>query len=283
MKTVLITGCSSGFGLTMVQELLNDGHYVIATLRSAESRMNLFDHLQASYKENLRIESLDVTLKEDRDRIKQMMEKEFDGKLNVLINNAGTGYFGALEDYDEDQIRKQMEVNFFAPTLMIKEFLPLLRNAKGKIINITSIMGQYSTPLGSLYSASKYALEGISEGLYYELDGQGVQVTTIAPGGHRTNFLESSVWAKNSKERSSIYFNLTQSFIGFTQKLSSRPNAPDSGAVASTVKKLVKRSVMPRQITVGKDAKMVILMKRILPFNLYQKMMKATYNKVFKV
>lgn len=286
MKTVLITGCSSGFGLSMVETLLRDGHRVIATLRNAESRLEIFEKLQADYSERLIVKSLDVTDASQRESLLSYLKDSESAKLDVLINNAGVGYFGSIEDMSEAQIRNQMELNFIAPCLLIKEFLPLLRNNKGMVVNITSIMGQYSMPLGALYSASKYALEGLTEGLFHELNLKGVDCVTIAPGGHRTNFLSSVVWAENAHNSASAYKSITQAFIGFMNKLADRPKAPDSNAVSSVVSDLVKRKAksksIPREIVVGKDAFLVVILKRILPKSIYYWLMNRSYRMMLR-
>ncbi|MCF8059899.1 MAG: SDR family oxidoreductase [Bacteriovoracaceae bacterium] len=282
MKTILITGCSSGFGLQMVEDLLGAGHKVIATLRNASERSHIFNDLIKSYSDNLTIINLDVTNSTDRVFIGKIIKEKFDSKLDVLINNAGVGFFGALEDISENQVIEQMQVNFFGPTFLIKELLPFLRDSKGRVINITSIMGQYSTPLGSVYSASKYALEGLTEGLCYEMSFHGVSVSSVVPGGHRTNFLKAITWGEESQNSNSVYFPITQAFSAFMQKLAARSKAPRSDAVSKAVVQLVDCVKMPREVIVGKDAWSVVILRRLLPMSFYHGVMSKTYKGMLK-
>jgi NAD(P)-dependent dehydrogenase (short-subunit alcohol dehydrogenase family) len=286
VKTILITGCSSGFGLQMVEDLLIEGHRVVATLRNASERMEIFGDFSRKYGDRLIIKSLDVISKEEREEVKLFIQSELNGELDALINNAGVGYFGALEDFSEEQIRSQMELNFFAPVFLTRDHLPFLRKSKGSVINVSSIMGQYSTPLGSLYSASKYALEGVTEGLSYELESFGVSSTTIAPGGHRTGFLDSVVWAKDSQSSHSVYSSLTGSFLSLMKKLGSREKAPDSRAVSRAVVKLIRKKSngkkLAREVIVGKDAWFVVILQNLLPKAFYQGLMSMSYRLMLK-
>lgn len=275
MKKILITGSSSGFGRQMVDELLEEGHTVIATLRNASERKELFEN--SPKKDNLVILSLDVTKKEERAEVRDYIENNLGGSLDVLINNAGYGIYGALEDISEEQIRYQMEVNFIGSTLLIKDFLPFLRKAKGKIINISSVMGRFSMPLGSVYSASKYAMEGVTEGLYYELQNHGVQITTVQPGAHRTGFAKSIVWGEGVENPGSPYRGQTVGLRAMMDKLMARPSAPGSQSVSSVVSKLVTSSNMPRRVLVGKDAQSVGWTQKLFPEWLYHLILSVGY------
>lgn len=168
MKNILITGSSSGFGKEMVESLAKNGYKVFASMRNTSSRDQIFSHLPQQVQSNIRLIELDVTKKSDLEKVFQEIDKECPAGLDALINNAGYGAYGSLEETSEDQLRAQMEVNFFGLSLLIQELLPLLRKSQGRIINITSYMGQFSIPLGSIYSASKFAVEGLTEGLYYD-------------------------------------------------------------------------------------------------------------------
>ena len=178
-KTVLITGTSSGFGRQLAPRFLNAGWTVIATLRDASKRSDLFAADLAKSPGRLFVLSLDVARENERVAAAGFIDRQFEGKLDCLVNNAGFGLFGALEDLSEDQIRRQMEVNFFGLVLLSRSLLPHLRRARGRIINITSALGYLGMPLTSLYCASKFAVEGLSESLYYELKPHGVQVAIV--------------------------------------------------------------------------------------------------------
>ncbi len=279
MKTVLITGANSGFGLEMVKDFLAQGNTVIATLRKLEERKELFSNMPNN--KNLHLLEVDVTIEEDRQKLKNEIEVKFNSKLDILINNAGYGSFGSLEDTSEQQIRYQMEVNYFAPALLIKALLPFMRDNRAKIINISSIMGRYSTPLASVYSSSKYALEGLSEGLRYELSQFGVQVCTITPGGHRTNFINSITWGENSLNSNSPYRNITQGLQNMMTKLQSRTKAPGPKNISQVALKLANQNSIPRTVSVGADAKTVDLIQKILPRKVYDALMSFGFKKVF--
>lgn len=277
MKTVIVTGASSGFGLDMVKLFLDGGWKVIATMRKLDQRkVELKGQLDLDHK-NLILAELDVAINDSLDSFIESVDA-----VDVLINNAGFGTYGALEDVSEEQIRYQMEVNYFGPVKLIKGLLPKLRSSKGKIINISSLMGRYACPLSSVYSSSKYALEGLSEGLMYELKPFGIDVATIQPGGHRTNFVKSVAWGENSFSKDSPYRQQTDGFKGMMDKLSARTNAPKSETVAQKAYNLATTGQMPRKVVVGKDAKFVALLQGILPSGAYRKLMFASNKKIFE-
>ena len=283
-KTILITGASSGFGYKMTEDFLKAGHRVIATMRNSEERTHIFKNFfdQLLYQEQLTVLTLDVTAEKDRKNVKNYITDNLDGKLDVLINNAGYGVYGALEDVDEQQIRTQFEVNFFGAVFLTKELLPYLRATQGKIINLSSIMGQFSMPLGSIYSASKFALEGLCEGLYYELASQNVQICSVLPGGHRTGFLKSLTWGQESHNENSYYQTQTNGMLKMMDKMQRRVNAPDAKNVSDEVLKLVMSKKMPRRKIVGKDAVFANIMKKILPGRIYHKLLNYQFSKLLR-
>ena len=283
MKTVLITGASSGFGFKMVQDYLAAGWKVLATVRNVEKRTEFFLRELNLYPDRLTLLELDVTKESEIKDIVDYLKNSENNKLDVLVNNAGFGTYGSIEDITIEQIRYQMEVNFFGPTILIKNLLPSLRESKGKIINISSLMGRYSCPLASVYSASKYALEGLTEGLMYELESFGIDVCTVQPGGHRTNFVSSVNWGEDSFNDKSPYVGMSRGFKRMMDKLSARKNAPGADGVSKTVLKLSHSSKMPRSVLVGIDAKFVGALQIILPKFLYRIMMNFGNKFIFGV
>jgi NAD(P)-dependent dehydrogenase (short-subunit alcohol dehydrogenase family) len=281
MKTVLITGASSGFGLKMVQDFLGAGWRVLATVRNVEKRTETFKEELGLYPDRLRLLELDVTKESEIKNIVNYLDKNENNKLDVLVNNAGFGAYGSLEDISMEQIRYQMEVNFFGPTSLIKNLLPALRKSRGKVINISSLMGRYSCPLASVYSSSKYALEGLTEGLMYELDSFGVGVCSVQPGGHRTNFVSSVNWGDDSFNDQSPYIKMSKGFKAMMDKLTARKNAPGPDGVSKTVLKLSNSTKMPRSVLVGMDAKFVGAMQVILPRCIYRFIMNTANKKIF--
>jgi len=281
MKTALVTGTSSGFGLKIVQDYLASGYKVIATVRNVEARQKLFSDELESFPGKLLLLELDVTKADEIASVAKYIEQQENNQLDVLVNNAGFGSYGALEDTSMEQIRYQMEVNFFGPTALIKALLPALRNSKSKIINISSLMGRYSCPLASVYSASKYALEGLTEGLMYELKSFGISVASVQPGGHRTEFVSSVQWGEQSFNNSSPYIKMTNGFKAMMDKLTSRKNAPGADEVSKVVLELSQASSMPRIVLVGSDAKFVAILQKILPVFVYRIIMFAANKKIF--
>lgn len=186
MKTILITGASSGIGAATARHFQANGWNVIATMRAPTSETGL-DHL-----ENVLVTRLDVT---DPDSIPAAVAAGISrfGKIDVLLNNAGYGAYGALEAFSMERIRRQFDTNVIGLLEVTKAVLPHMRqNRSGTIINISSIGGQMTFPLGTLYHGTKFAVEGLSEALHYELEPLGIRVRIVEPGMIKTNFGGSS-------------------------------------------------------------------------------------------
>ncbi|KAE8140831.1 hypothetical protein BDV38DRAFT_239465 [Aspergillus pseudotamarii] len=183
-----ITGASSGLGLSLSLYALAAGHQVIGTVRNASKST---DAVQAIQDKGGKIVELDVT---QADAIPEAVKKaeSFYGKIDVLVNNAGYSLLGAVEDLNDKECALQMETNFFGPLRVIRAVLPSMRgNRSGTIVNISSIAGQDALPSCGLYSASKFALEGLSESLACELAPFNISVLVVEPGAFRTNFLSA--------------------------------------------------------------------------------------------
>ena len=185
MKTVLITGASSGFGEAVARQFLNAGWNVVATMRDPGA---VPGQLNASA--NLLVTRLDV---QDRPSIEAAVAAGIQrfGGLDVVINNAGYGLFGVFEGISRKAIQTQFDVNVFGAMDVVRSVLPHFRaKGSGTIVNVSSGAGAIGFPMASIYSASKFALEGWSEALSYELDALGIKVKIIEPGGAmNTNFM----------------------------------------------------------------------------------------------
>ena len=277
MRKVLITGATAGFGKLIVEAFLKNGDTVIATGRNLTSRKEIFETDRAKYGEKLIEITMDVTNKDEVAAAARLVEEKF-GAVDILINNAGYGLFGALEDLTEEEIRYQMEVNFFGTVNVTKAFLPMLRKSKGKVFNFSSVFGFMGWPLTSLYCASKYAVEGLTESLRGELAPHGVQVCLIEPGGYRTNFGTSLTWSE--PKGNSVYKQQFNNYQLLRQKLASRkPQLPSE--VSDGILELSKRSVLPMRKVFGKDGRASHLMKRILPSKLYFMVIDNFTKKIF--
>jgi NAD(P)-dependent dehydrogenase (short-subunit alcohol dehydrogenase family) len=279
MKTVLITGTSTGFGHRLVPRFLDAGWTVLATMRNADRRKDLFKDEAAKVADRLFIINLDVTDAEARAGVARFIEDRFDGRLDCLVNNAGFGLFGALEDVSEAQIRDQMEVNFFGLVLLTRQLLPHLRRARGRVINLSSVLGYTGMPLSSVYAASKYAVEGLSESLYYELRPHGVQVAIVAPGAFRTGFRDNLAYGEKSFAESSAYRSQFAAFKRYRDAREIGTGNPID-PVIDAVMKLAAARKMPLRVRCGKDAKAGYAAKRLLPESLQRAMLEKIFNRL---
>lgn len=178
-KVVLITGCSTGIGRHLAHRLTQSGYTVVATARKVET----LDELPAALKL-----PLDVTLSDSVNQAVACTLQQF-GRIDVLINNAGYTMLGALEEVSDEQTQRVFDVNVFGALRMIRAVLPHMRKQRtGRIINISSIAGKLSTPVNGTYSATKFALEALSDALHLELAPFGIRVVLVEPGAIKTHF-----------------------------------------------------------------------------------------------
>lgn len=192
-KVWFITGCSTGFGKQLAKEVLQAGYKAVVTARNTNDVQDII----SAYPNTSIAVKLDVT---NVAEIKEAVEKAIQsfGTIDVLVNNAGIGYFGAIEESEEEEVRRMFEINFFGLANMTNAVLPILRNQKsGHIINIASIGGLVSFPGVGFYNATKFAVDGLSESLAKEVAHLGIKVTVICPSGFRTDWAGRS--ANNSK------------------------------------------------------------------------------------
>jgi NAD(P)-dependent dehydrogenase (short-subunit alcohol dehydrogenase family) len=202
-KVWFITGCSSGFGKALAQELLKQGYKVAVGARNIKDIQDVLDH----YKDALGVE-VDMTKPELLTKAVETILKTF-SRIDVLVNNAGIGYFGALEESEEKEIRYMFEVNFFGLATLTQLVLPSMRKQKsGHVINISSIGGLVGFPALSFYNASKFAVAGLSEALAKETAPLGIKVTIVCPSGFRTD------WAGRSANESKSSIEDYQSTAG---------------------------------------------------------------------
>lgn len=192
-KVWFITGCSTGFGRALATEVLQLGCNVVVTARKIVD----VEDLVASYPNNAIAVKLDVTSNTEIAEAVEIALQKF-GRIDVLVNNAGIGYFGAIEESEEAEIRRMFEINFFGLANMTNAVLPIMRNQKsGHIVNVASIGGLVSFPGVGFYNATKYAVDGLSESLAKEVAHLGIKVTVICPSGFRTDWAGRS--ANNTK------------------------------------------------------------------------------------
>lgn len=262
-RVVLITGTSSGFGKLAIPLYLERGWTVVASMRDAVNRGNqIFAQEIRQYPEKLHLLELDVSRTEDWTRAVNYIEKKFNGQLDVLVNNAGYGLLGTLEDQTMEQLRYQFEVNFFGLAGLTKALLPFIRKTQGRILNISSIGGLITVPMCGSYNATKFAVEGLTEGLYYELKPLGVQVGLIEPGGFKTDFSgRSANLAAGANDPNSPYAIMNKLMINIL----SRNEGGDPIVVARKIVKLSECRKVPLRTLAGPDAHLLAFLRRILP------------------
>ncbi len=279
MKIVLVTGATSGFGKSIVQKFLQEDNFlVLATGRNINERKQIFQEERKIFPDRLIELPLDVTKKEDFYKIKETIEKKF-SKLDILINNAGYGVFGPLEEISEEVIREQMEVNFFGPTLSTKILLPLIRKVKGKIINMSSVFGFMGFPMTSIYCASKFAVEGLVESLWGELRPHGVQVCLVEPTGYRTNFNKNIQWVGLDKDNSP-YSTQMKNYKIFNRNLTNgKGQSPKE--VSEKIFELASSKSIPLRVAIGKGSSLAVKSRKLLPPNIYFYLIGKRLKKLF--
>lgn len=192
-KIWFITGCSTGFGRELAKEVLAGGYKAAVASRNTDDVKDIVE----AYPETAIAVKLDVTKPDEIKAAIEQITQKF-GTIDVLVNNAGIGYFGAIEESEEDEVRRMFEINFFGLANVTKAVLPIMRKQRsGHILNIASVGGLVSFPAVGFYNATKYAVDGFSEALAKETAPLGIKVTVIAPSGFRTDWAGRS--ANNSK------------------------------------------------------------------------------------
>ncbi len=217
-KVILITGCSSGFGLLTAARLAASGHIVWATMRDLKGKGDLENELTKRNAQAV-IRVLDVTQPANIKNVVDEIQQKHTA-IDVLVNNAGYGVAGFFEDLTPGEIRSQMETNFFGVQDVCRQIIPLMRQRRsGKIINVSSIAGRIASPCLGAYNSSKWALEGFSESLYFELGLFGVSVVLVEPGFYPTNiFTKNAHYACGYENARSPYFHFGQKLKNLTQR-----------------------------------------------------------------
>jgi NAD(P)-dependent dehydrogenase (short-subunit alcohol dehydrogenase family) len=186
----LVTGCSTGIGREIARAALEAGHSVVVTARRAETIADFAE----DYGDRAAIVALDVTDKTQIATAVRVADDAFGG-IDVLVNNAGNGYLSAIEEGEDEQVRKLFDTNYFGVVDTIKAVLPAMRaRQSGHIVNISSMTGLVANPPNGYYSSTKFALEALTEALAQEVTSLGIKVTAIEPGAFRTDWAARSMW-----------------------------------------------------------------------------------------
>ena len=249
-KVAIVTGSSSGIGLESVLLLARNGYITYATMRSPEKDTSIKTAVQ---KEGLpiRVVQLDVT---DDNSVKNAVDHIISeaSRIDVLVNNAGYGLGGALEDLSMEEIKFQYETNVFGLIRVTQAVLPTMRKQRsGRILNLSSGAGIFGYPGGSAYVSTKFAVEGLSESIAYELEPFGIKVILIEPGFIRTNFTNAMVVAKKAQDPTSPYSGLMQKIMASASELAK--NASDAELVANIILDAASNPNPRLRYLVGKD------------------------------
>jgi NAD(P)-dependent dehydrogenase (short-subunit alcohol dehydrogenase family) len=272
MAVVLITGCSSGFGLLSALHFARKGDRVFASMRDPARGAAL---AEAAQKENLAIEivQLDVT---DEQSVADAVRKVIDaaGRIDVLVNNAGIGAHGPIEETDDAEVREIFDTNFFGALRTIRHVVPKMREQRsGTIANVSSLAGRVPPPFGGVYSASKFALEAASESLYFELHPFGVRVLLIEPGGFETNIEQTRRVARRFTE-GSPYVDLERRFSEALTRLPAAAVRGDPQVVAEMVYNAVYDKEPKLRYLVGQDAEGIGGLKKQLDDTQFEQTMR---------
>ncbi len=265
-KTALVTGASSGIGEATVRALLADGYQVFAAAR----RLDRMAPLGAA---GATLLSLDLT---DDASIVASVEaiKEATGRLDVLVNNAGYGSFGALEDVPLAEARRQCEVNLFGLARLIQLALPIMRAQKsGRIVNVTSMGGRFGEPFGAWYHASKFAVEGLSDCLRMETAPFGIDVIVIEPGGIRTEWSGIASESLTRMSGATAYGPYARRHAKLLASANASRLVSGPEVVARTIAKAVRAARPRTRYATGGGAQIVLFLRRVLSDRMFDRIM----------
>ncbi|HEY9399548.1 MAG TPA: SDR family oxidoreductase [Nitrososphaeraceae archaeon] len=269
-QVALITGCSSGIGYETALMLARNGFNTFATMRKIKKSDSLQELIR---KEKLALNILELDVNDEAsventvNRIKNEAKR-----IDVLINNAGYGLIGFFEDLTLDEIRNQFETNFFGVLNITKKIIPIMRLQKsGTIINISSGAGQVGFPGISAYVSTKFAIEGFSESLMYELFPFGIKVIIIEPGVIKTNFFRNCIVSKQSMKKSSQYSGSLNKIQRNIQLMQEHATSPID--VAKVILQVLSDIKPKQRYIVGNDVAMIVEAKKTLSDIEFKKMM----------
>lgn len=259
-KVIIVTGASSGIGKAMAESLIKQGHIVYGAARSMNKMQNLVEMGGRAIFLDLTEESTIAGV------VKQIFDEQ--GRIDILINNAGYGSYGALETVPIQQAKEEMEVNLFGLARMCQQVIPIMRNQKcGKIINISSIAGKLSSPLGSWYFASKHAVEGLSDSLRQELKPFGIDVVIIEPGGVKSEWAGIAGKHLTDTSKGTAYEEIARKVNNFFPFVESENSDPK--VIVSLVNKAINARKPKTRYIGGKLAKPLLFARKILSDRLF--------------
>lgn len=272
-KVILITGCNSGLGKAIAERLIRSDQYrLVLTARSRS-----FTRLREIFpeNENTLLLPLDVTEESEISSVVNKICRHW-GRIDVLINNAGVCYRSVVEHMDSGAEDLQMRTNFFGPVNLMKAVLPIMREQKsGHIINISSVSGMVSMPTMASYSASKHALEGVSEALWYESRPFGINVSIVQPGFINSPSFKNTLLSRKARlsyELHGPHSEYYDSMTPFIEKLMGY-SFTTAESVGRQIQKLIEKKNPPLRVKVTLDAIVFGILRRLIPGSLFHKVM----------
>ena len=272
-KTVLITGATSGMGKETALLLAKHGYSVYAGVRSSSEEL-----LDEAEKRGVKLNTVALDVQDTasiQKAVQHVMDKE--GQIDVLVNNAGFGLLATLEEGTDEEIFQQFDVNVFGLIKMTREVLPHMREAQsGVVINISSFLGKMGLPLLSHYNASKYAVEGITDSLRFEVAPFGIRVHSVLAGLFGTNFVKKGLVA-NSQTTSadSPYKDLVAHFMPIVAKAINE--GPDPLPIAQAVKNIIEDDASAIAVEVGKEAELFVPMRKSMDDKAFEEKVKEIF------
>ena len=275
-KVAVVTGSSTGIGFETSLTLARNGFHTYATMRNLEGEKSK-PLTEVAKNENLQLQVIELDVNNDKsvaDAIRTIVDER--KRIDVLINNAGYALGGALEDSSVDEIKAQFETNFFGSVRAMKAVLPVMRKqGAGKIVNITSMGGRISIPLSSSYHGSKFALEGLSESIQYELEPFGIKVILIEPGAVGSNFWRNIKIAKSSSDSDSPYSQFGNKILKAFKVMEQNVISPS--VVAKTILDAVTSDNPQLRYVVGEDAAKTIEARKNMPDKEFGELIKKQF------
>jgi NAD(P)-dependent dehydrogenase (short-subunit alcohol dehydrogenase family) len=259
-KTAVVTGSSTGIGFETALLLARSGFHTYASMRDLKKSKNI---AEIANTENLPLTVVQLDVKDDssvKDAIGKIIAES--KRIDVLVNNAGYGLFSPLEDVTLDQVKEQFETNFFGAIRVMHEVIPTMRKQRdGIIVNVSSLVGRIGLPLSSAYVATKFALEGLSESMRYELNEFGVNVILVEPGVIKTNFIENLKTADTTLKSESPYADLVDRISKEFGKMMDNISSPPK-LVAEAILHAITSKLPEIRYVVGDDANSMMKIRK---------------------
>ena len=252
-SVAVVTGSSTGSGFETSLLLAKNGFFTYATMRNLNKSTRI---KEIAKNENLPLEVLELDVTNDKSVANTIdIIGNRHQRIDVLVNNAGYEHHGAVEELSMDEIRAQFETNFFGAVRVMKAVLPIMRKQRsGTIVNVSSIGGLIGVPLNSAYVGSKFALEGFSESMKYELEGFGINVILIEPGAVKTNYLDNAKQAQKAMNPDSPYAEFSKKMSAGVKERFKEASSSSPNQVAQVILSAIKSEKPNTRYLVGNDA-----------------------------